>query len=64
MTLLIIQNTRVKVQKKKYPNAKLLFVQSKVKFILVLYMDNEKTKKTNNFFVPGGKKIFLLLRNL
>jgi heme/copper-type cytochrome/quinol oxidase subunit 4 len=61
MTLLIIQNTRVKVykKKKKNPNAKLLFVQSKVKFILVLYMDNEKTEKTQtNNFLFQAKKYF------
>jgi hypothetical protein len=42
MTLLIIQNTYVKIQ--KYPQRKIIFfVFSKVKNILLLYMESEKT---------------------
>jgi hypothetical protein len=42
MTLLIIQNTYVKIQ--KYPQRQIIFfVFSKVKNILLLYMESEKT---------------------
>jgi hypothetical protein len=44
MTLVIVLKTDVKVQ--KYPQIlTLLFVLSKAKTILLLYMHNEKTKK-------------------
>jgi hypothetical protein len=68
MTLVITLKTDVKIQ--KYPQIlTLVFVLSKAKTILLLYMNNEKTKKIlvqqpNNILILEEKKIFLLFKNL
>jgi hypothetical protein len=67
MTLVITLKTDVKIQ--KYPQMlTLFFVLSKAKTILLLYMNNEKTKKIlvqqpNNILILE-KKVFLLFKNL
>ena len=67
MTLVITLKTDVKIQK-YFQMLTLFFVLSKAKTILLLYMNNEKTKKIlvqqpNNILILE-KKIFLLFKNL
>jgi hypothetical protein len=62
MTLLITQNTHVK--NTKIPlKAKLLSVFSKVKGVILLYMESEKPEIAAQlfFFYLEGKEIFLRL---